>query len=75
MASPSLAHLRRALLPPALPRLFNPCAVGVGNDPDTFAYVVGTNGESWNAVPLRIIPDFGQVSENLAHPVAVSKQL
>ena len=28
----------------------------------------GTNGVSWKAVPLRVIPERGQVPENVAHP-------
>jgi hypothetical protein len=39
-------------------------AVGVGNKPDTVAAVRGANGRSWYAVPLRVIPARGQVSEN-----------
>jgi len=28
----------------------------------------GTSGASWNAVPLRVIPERGQVAENSSHP-------
>lgn len=38
-------------------------AVTVGNNPDSVAYVWGTNGRSWYAMPLRVIPDLGQRSE------------
>jgi hypothetical protein len=43
-------------------------AVGVGNDPDAVPPVRGTNGRSWNNVPLRVIPERGQRPENLTHP-------
>jgi hypothetical protein len=36
----------------------------VGNDPNPVAPVWGTNGGSWYAVPFRIKPERGQVSEN-----------
>jgi hypothetical protein len=42
-------------------------AVGVGNKPDPVAAVRGANGTSRNAVPLRVIPARGQVSENSLH--------
>jgi hypothetical protein len=62
------AHFFRALLPPALVNLDSPCAVGVGNDPETISPMVGTNGGSRNAVPDCIVPERGQVAENLAEP-------
>jgi hypothetical protein len=62
------AHLRLAFDPPADVKRLNPCAVGVGNDPDTISPMVGTKGGSWYAVPVRIIPDRGQVSENGSKP-------
>lgn len=43
-------------------------AIGVGNKPCPVTSVRGTNGERWNAVPLRIVPDRGQRSENVAEP-------
>lgn len=44
-------------------------AVGVGsNDPDPISAVRRTNGGSRYAVPLRVIPERGQVSENFAVP-------
>lgn len=44
-------------------------AVGVGsNDPDSISTVRRANGSSRYAVPLRVIPERGQVSENLAVP-------
>ena len=43
-------------------------AIGVGNKPCPVAAVRGTNGERWNAIPLRIVPDRGQRSENEADP-------
>ncbi len=48
-----------------VPRLGSPSlAPGVGNDPDPVSLVRRTNGGSRYAVPLRIIPERGQVSEN-----------
>jgi hypothetical protein len=47
-------------------------AVAVAHDPDSVTSVRGTNGASWYAVPFRIIPERGQVSENTAQ--APSKQ-
>jgi hypothetical protein len=49
------------------------CAVGVGmlwvgNDPYPVAPVWGTNIGSAYAVPLRIVPERGQVSENVSKP-------
>ena len=38
----------------------------VGNNPDAIPSVRGTNGGSWYAVPFRIKPERGQVSENSA---------
>jgi hypothetical protein len=43
-------------------------ASGVGNKPDPVSPVRGANGGSWNTVPPRIVPDRGQVSENLSKP-------
>jgi hypothetical protein len=43
-------------------------ASGVGNNPDAVAAVMGTNGGSRYAVPFRIIPERGQVSENVSKP-------
>ena len=45
---------------PCVPML----ARGVGHNPDPVAIVEETNGGSWYAVPLRIIPERGQVPEN-----------
>ena len=47
-------------------------AVGVAHNPDAVSMVRGTNGGSRNAVPFRIIPERGQVPENVAK--APSKQ-
>jgi hypothetical protein len=38
--------------------------VSVGNNPDSVASVRRTNGGSWYAMPFRIKPERGQVSEN-----------
>lgn len=40
----------------------------VGDDPNPVPYVRGANVGSREAMPLRIIPDLGQVSENSAKP-------
>ena len=42
--------------------------LGVGQNPDSVSSVRGTNVGSWYAVPFRVIPDLGQVSENVAKP-------
>src|SRR5207248_2146883 len=44
--------------------------VGVGHQPNPVAEVRGANGGSRYAVPLRIIPDLGQVPENPSKPSA-----
>jgi hypothetical protein len=41
---------------------------GVGNNPEPVASVRGTNGGSRYAMPLSIVPDLGQVSENTVKP-------
>jgi hypothetical protein len=43
-------------------------AVGVGNNPHSVAPVRGADGASRYAVPDRIIPERGKVSENGSHP-------
>ena len=46
-----------------------PLAVGVGsNDPDPISLMRGTNGGRRYAMPFRVIPDRGQVPENIAQP-------
>jgi hypothetical protein len=47
---------------------FAGCSTGVAHNPNSVAPVRGANGESWYAVPPRIIPDRGQVSENRVQP-------
>jgi hypothetical protein len=42
--------------------------VGVGNDPDPIPLMRGADAVCWNAIPLRIIPERGQVPENSSHP-------
>jgi hypothetical protein len=55
--------------PSAVRLPFSPSdALGVGNNPNPVASVRGTNGESWYAMPVRIIPERGQVSENRVQP-------
>jgi len=43
-------------------------APGVGKNPDTITSVASANGGSRYAMPLRIIPERGQVSENVSKP-------
>src|SRR6185312_4091420 len=43
-------------------------ARGVGHNPNTVTLVRRTNGGSWYAMPLRIKPERGQVSENSVKP-------
>src|SRR5215831_11790159 len=43
------------------------CATGVGHNPDSVAAVRGTNGRSRYAVPFRVVPARGQVSEYPSH--------
>ncbi len=43
-------------------------ALGVGQNEDAVPLVRGANGGSWYAVPLRVIPALGQVSENSSEP-------
>jgi hypothetical protein len=43
-------------------------ASGVGNNPYPVSSVRRTNGWRWNAMPFRVIPDLGQVSENNVQP-------
>lgn len=43
-------------------------ADGVGHNPNSVASVRGTNGGSWYAMPFRIKPERGQVSENRVNP-------
>jgi hypothetical protein len=39
-------------------------ASGVGHNPDSLSKVGSSNVGSRNNLPLRVIPDFGKVSEN-----------
>jgi hypothetical protein len=43
-------------------------SVGVGNNPEPVPQVRGANVGSAYAVPFRIIPERGQVSENSLNP-------
>ena len=43
-------------------------AVHVGNNPHPVASVGSANGGSWYAIPCRVVPERGQVSENFSHP-------
>ena len=43
-------------------------AFGVGHNPDPIPEVRGANVGSWYAVPFRIVPDLGQVTENASEP-------
>ena len=40
----------------------------MGDDPDSVTEVRGTNGCRGNALPLRVIPELGQVSEYSSEP-------
>src|SRR3989337_2377731 len=42
-------------------------ALGAGHNEDAPAEVLSTDGGSRNALPLRVIPDRGQVAENFSH--------
>jgi hypothetical protein len=53
-----------------LPRFSASFARGVGHNPDAVATVRGANGGSWYAMPLRIIPERGQGSENVSEPAS-----
>src|SRR5574343_985646 len=74
-----VGHIRAATAQPSLFGFFRPSplqvsaisfatfvAFGVGHDPDSVAAVRGTNGRSRYAMPFRIKPERGQVSENSA---------
>ena len=41
-------------------------AFGVGHNPYPVSNMWGTDGRRWNAVPLRVIPERGQVSDHFA---------
>jgi hypothetical protein len=43
-------------------------ARGVGHNEESVTSVRRTNGGSGYALPFRVIPDLGQVSEYLSHP-------
>jgi hypothetical protein len=43
-------------------------AAGVGNHEDPVTSVRGADGGSGYAVPLRVIPDLGQVAEYVSQP-------
>ena len=49
---------------------FQSRAVGVGHKEQALSDVVGTNRRSGKTVPLRIVPDLGQVSQNSAEESA-----
>lgn len=44
------------------------CACGVGHDEDPVTAVRGADGGSRYAVPFRVVPDLGQVSEYSSEP-------
>jgi hypothetical protein len=48
--------------------LLKSVAVGVGNNPDAVADVIGAEGSSRDAIPQEAIPERGQVSENVSQP-------
>jgi len=45
-----------------------PSLLGPGNDEDSVTEVRGTNGGSRDAIPLRIEPELGQISEYSSKP-------
>jgi hypothetical protein len=45
-----------------------PPTVGVGNNPNAIPFMGRAKSSNWYAVPLRIIPERGQVSENTVKP-------
>jgi hypothetical protein len=47
---------------------FQSLAAGVGNNPDSLAAMGSANAGSWYAMPLRIEPDFGQITEYPSEP-------
>jgi hypothetical protein len=50
------------------PRFCASFFLGVGNNPHAVPSVRRTNGGSWYAMPFRIIPELGQVSDNSVKP-------
>lgn len=53
-----------------LPRFAASFLRGVGNNPDALSKVRSAHGCCWYVFPFRIVPAFGQVSENSAKPSA-----
>jgi hypothetical protein len=54
-----------AVSPTSFPALQD---AGVGQKKDSKSKVRGTNGGRWYALPFRIVPEGGQVSEYVSHP-------
>src|ERR1700730_3609166 len=50
------------------PACFIMLGVGVGNNPNSFSRMRGANVSSGYALPFRVIPERGQVSENGVKP-------
>lgn len=80
-----VCHIRAAIpngIPPCANRVEWSPVVAVGHrprllgpdDPDAIAEVRGTDGGSWNAVPLRVIPELGQVAKDCPHPSVSSQE-
>jgi hypothetical protein len=44
------------------------------DDPDPITEVRGTDGGSGNAVPLRVIPELGQIAKDCPHSSVSSKE-
>src|SRR5580704_16974102 len=44
------------------------CATGVGHNEDPLAYMGGTDEARRYAIPFRVIPERGQLSEYVSHP-------
>jgi len=71
----SLRLLKHVPLPKYRPRglpLLSELFVGVGKYPNSVPTMPGAKVGSWKAMPFRIIPDLGQVSENSAKPCSRS---
>jgi hypothetical protein len=59
---------RRSIHDPKSSVAFAFDASGVGQNPDSVAKVRCVNDGSRYAVPFRVIPDLGQVAENVSNP-------
>jgi len=53
-----------------LPRFSASFVIGVGNNVDPVTFVRGADGARRNAIPFKIKPALGHVSENSSHPIS-----